>query len=218
MTVNSGQTSDGVSQASNLPVVVGITGASGAALARATVDLLLERGTRVITSASSASRVVWNQELEESFGAALERWDDTGLFTFFPAGRIDAPIASGSVPTLGMAIVPCSMATLAAISHGLADNLIRRAADVCLKERRPLVLVPRETPLSPIHLENMLKLGRLGVTILPPDPPFYLKLRTVDEIVEHFAHRIIGALGLTESLPPEMQYQAPNGDQPDGAG
>ena len=218
MTINTGPTSDRMSQVANLPVVVGITGASGAALARATVDLLLERGTPVVASASSASRVVWNQELEESFGAALERWDDTGLFTFHPAGRIDAPIASGSVPTLGMAVVPCSMATLAAIAHGIADNLIRRAADVCLKESRPLVLVPRETPLSPIHLENMLKLGRLGVTILPPEPPFYLKLKTVDEIVEHVAHRVIAALGLAESLPPEMRYQAPNGDKPDGPG
>ena len=218
MTVNAGPSSDGPSQVERLPVVVGITGASGAALARATVDLLLERGTPVIASASSASRIVWNQELQESFGAALERWDDTGLFTFHPAGRIDAPIASGSVPTLGMAIVPCSMATLAAIAHGFADNLIRRAADVCMKERRPLVLVPRETPLSPIHLENMLKLGRLGVTILPPEPPFYLKPKTIDEIVDHIAHRVIGALGLSESLPPEMRYQAPNGKTPNEAG
>ena len=218
MTINTGPTSHDVSQVANLPVVVGITGASGAALARATVDLLLDRGTPVIASASSASRIVWNQELEESFGAALERWDGTGLFTFYPAGRIDAPIASGSVPTHGMAVVPCSMATLAAIAHGFADNLIRRAADVCLKERRPLVLVPRETPVSPIHLENMLKLGRLGVTILPPEPPFYLKPRTVDEIVDHIAHRVIGALGLAESLPPEMRYQAPNADTSNGAG
>ena len=207
-----------MSQVGKLPVVVGITGASGAALARATVDLLLERGTPVIATASSASRVVWNQELEESFGAALERWDDTGLFTFYPAGRIDAPIASGSVPAHGMAVVPCSMATLAAIAHGFADNLIRRAADVCMKERRPLVLVPRETPLSSIHLENMSNLARLGVTILPPEPPFYLKLQTLDEIVDHIAHRVIGALGLAESLPPEMRYQAPNGDTPNEAG
>ena len=205
-----------VGQTAQLPVVVGITGASGAALARATVDLLLARGTPVVASASSASRVVWNQELEESFGAALERWDDTGLFTFYPAGRIDAPIASGSVPTRGMVVVPCSMATLAAIAHGFSDNLIRRAADVCLKERRPLVLVPRETPLNAIHLENMTKLALLGVTILPPEPPFYLKPKTVDEIVDHIAHRVIGALGLAESLPPEMRYQAPNGDTPNG--
>jgi 4-hydroxy-3-polyprenylbenzoate decarboxylase len=182
------------------------------------VDLLLERGSPVIASASSAARIVWNQELDESFGAALERWDETGRFTFHPAGRIDAPIASGSVPAHGMAVVPCSMATLAAIAHGLADNLIRRAADVCLKERRPLVLVPRETPLSAIHLENMLKMARLGVTILPPEPPFYMKPGTMDEIVDHIAHRVIGALGLSESLPPEMRYQAPNGDRPNGVG
>ncbi len=216
MTIDAGQTSESVSD--DLPVVVGITGASGAALARATVDLLLERGNRVIASASSASRTVWNQEMEESFGESLERWRDSALFTFYPAGRIDAPIASGSVPVRGMAVVPCSMATLAAIAHGFSDNLIRRAADVCLKERRPLVLVPRETPLSPIHLENMAKLARLGVTILPPEPPFYLKPQSVDEIVDYVANRVIGALGLAESLPLEMRYRAPNGDGPNGAG
>ena len=216
MTIDAGQTSESVS--AELPVVVGITGASGAALARATVDLLLERGNRVIASASSASRTVWNQEMEESFGEALERWRDSELFTFYPAGRIDAPIASGSVPVRGMAVVPCSMATLAAIAHGFSDNLIRRAADVCLKERRPLVLVPRETPLSPIHLENMAKLARLGVTILPPEPPFYLKPQSVDEIVDYVAQRVMGALGLAESLPREMRYRAPNGDGPNGTG
>ncbi len=216
MTVDAGPASQGAN--AELPVVVGITGASGAALAAATVDLLLERGYRVVASASSASRIVWNREMEESFGEALERWRESGLFTFYPAGRIDAPIASGSVPAHGMAVVPCSMATLAAIAHGLSDNLIRRAADVCLKERRPLVLVPRETPLSPIHLENMAKLARLGVTVLPPEPPFYLKPQTIDEIVDHIAHRVIGALGLADALPPEMRYQAPNEDAPTGGG
>ena len=214
MTSDVGPTKRGTS--TNLPVVVGITGASGAALARATIDLLLERGYQVIASASSASRIVWNQEIDESFGEALERWSESGLFTFYPPGRIDASISSGSVPAHGMAIVPCSMTTLAAIAHGFSDNLIRRAADVCLKERRPLVLVPRETPLNSIHLENMARLGRMGVTILPPEPAFYLKPRTVEEIVDHIAYRVIAALGLADSLPLEMRYKTPDGYKPTG--
>jgi len=191
------------------PVVVGITGASGSLLARATIDTLLNSGTPTIVSASSAARIVWQEEMDESFGTAIERWSDSTLFQFHPHQQINAPIASGSFPTRGMAIVPCSMATLAAIAHGMADNLIRRSADVCLKERRPLVLMTRETPLSAIHLENMTKLARLGVTIMPPDPPFYLKLSSVEQIVEYFAHRIASALGVSESLPDHLQYRGP---------
>ena len=108
-----------------------------------------------------------------------------------------------------MAVVPCSMATLAAIAHGLADNLVRRAADVCIKERRPLVLVPRETPLNAIHLENMASLARLGVTILSPEPAFYLRPKTIDDVVDFIVQRTIMALGLSDVLPPEMQYTGP---------
>ena len=196
------------------PVVVGITGASGAAMARATIDQLLSMQMAVIATASSAARMVWQEELDESFGAALERWADAGDFVYYPAGDLRAPIASGTFSTLGMAIVPCSMATVAALAHGLADNLVRRAADVCLKERRPLVLVPRETPLHAIHLENMASLARLGVTILPPDPAFYLRPETVDDIVDFVVQRTLVALGLTEKLPANMTYDGPsNGRQ-----
>ena len=142
-----------------LPVVVGITGASGAAMAVATIDRLLAMDLPVIGTASGAARMVWQDELDESFGSALERWKGAGDFTYYGIGDVRAPIASGSFPSQGMAVVPCSMATLAAIAHGLADNLVRRAADVCIKERRPLVLVPRETPLNAIHLENMASPG-----------------------------------------------------------
>ena len=89
--------------------------------------------------------MVWREEMDESFGAALERWADSGGFTHYASGDLAAPIASGTFPVRGMAIVPCSMATAAAVAHGFADNLIRRAADVTLKERRPLVMVPRES-------------------------------------------------------------------------
>lgn len=191
------------------PAVIGITGASGSALASSTVERLLSMDVPVIATASSAARMVWQEEMEESFGAALERWSDSGEFTYYASGDLRAPIASGTFPTLGMAIVPCSMATVAAIAHGLADNLARRAADVCLKERRPLVLVPRETPLNAIHLENMAALARLGVTILPPAPAFYLRPKTVDDIVSFTVHRTLAALGVIDSLPRDMRYEEP---------
>ena len=194
---------------SDPPVVIGITGASGALLARSTIELLLEMDLPVVGMASQAARMVWREEMDESFGVALERWTDTGLFTFYSIGDLRAPIASGSFPTRGMAVVPCSMASVAAIAHGMADNLLRRHADVCIKERRPLVLVPRETPLSAIHLENLAALARLGVTVLSPEPAFYLKPQTVDEVVDFIARRTVLALGLTESLPEKMRYEGP---------
>ena len=193
----------------NYPVVVGITGASGSALARATVDQLLSMDVPVIATASSAGRMVWQEEMDESFGAALERWNDSGVFTYYPSRDLKAPIASGTYPTRGMAIVPCSMATVAAIAHGLSDNLLRRAADVCLKEQRPLVLVPRETPFNAIHLENMAALARLGVTIMPPEPPFYLRLERMEDVVAFVAQRALAALGVIEALPEHMRYEGP---------
>lgn len=191
------------------PVVVGISGASGAALARATIDTLLGMGVPVVGTASSAARMVWQEEMDESFGAALERWNDSGRFTYYAIGDLRAPIASGTYPTAGMAVVPCSMTTVAAIANGLADNLLRRAADVCLKERRPLVLVPRETPLNALHLSNMAKLATLGVTILSPEPAFYLRPKTIDDVVQFVAQRTVHALGLTPALPPDMRYNGP---------
>jgi 4-hydroxy-3-polyprenylbenzoate decarboxylase len=107
-----------------------------------------------------------------------------------------APISSGSFLTLGMVVVPCSMRTLAAIAHGLGDNLIHRAADVMVKERRKLVLAVREAPLSEIHLENMLKLSRMGVVIFPPMPAFYTKPRTVDDLISYSAARLLDQLDI----------------------
>jgi flavin prenyltransferase len=109
-------------------------------------------------------------------------------------------IASGSYPIAGMVIVPCSMTTLAALSVGLSDTLLRRAADVTLKEKRPLTLVPRETPLSTLHLENLLKLSRLGVTILPPIPAWYTEPKTVEEIELFIVGKILESFGLEHNL------------------
>jgi len=111
-------------------------------------------------------------------------------------GDIAAPIASGSFGCNAMVVSPCSMKTLAGIACGYSDNLIIRAADTMLKERRNLILCPRETPLSAIHLENMLKLARLGVSILPPMPAFYIKPETVDDLINHHIMKVMDALGL----------------------
>jgi 4-hydroxy-3-polyprenylbenzoate decarboxylase len=109
----------------------------------------------------------------------------------YGSGDQGAAISSGSFVTLGMVIAPCSMRTLSAIAHGLGDNLIHRAADVVLKERRKLVLVVRESPLNEIHLENMLKLARMGVVILPPMPAFYNHPQNLDDMVNHVAMRVV---------------------------
>lgn len=189
------------------PVVLGISGGSGALLARKAIEGLLDRGISLFVTASSAGRQVWQQELEEPFSQALARWEGRPGFTYYNVNDLAAPIASGSFPAAGMLIAPCSMATVAAIAHGLADNLLRRAADVAIKERRPLVMMPRETPLSPIHLENLLALARLGVVVLSPQPAFYLRPQTVEEMVDYLVGKALGALGVPEALPSHLRYR-----------
>ena len=189
-----------------LPVVVGITGASGSALASHTVDALLAERVPVIASASAAARMVWRQEVDESFGAALERWSDSGMFEYYGPQEMTAPIASGTFPALGMVIVPCSMATASSVAYGTSDNLIRRAADVTIKERRPLIVVPRESPLSVIHLENLTKLATLGATIIPPEPAFYLRQQSIEDVAEFAAQRTLMALNITSQMPERFQY------------
>lgn len=190
------------------PVVVGITGASGSIIALHTIDALLDNGVPVVACASSAARIVWKQEMAESFGEALERWTDSGIFSYHAASEVAAPIASGTFPTRGMALAPCSMATVAAVSQGLSDNLVRRAADVTIKERRPLVIIPRESPLSVIHLENLTRLATLGATIIPPEPAFYLRHQTIADVAEYAAQRALLALGVISELPEGMRYGA----------
>ncbi len=188
------------------PVIIGITGASGIELARTTIEMILSLEFTVVMTISSAGRVVWKEEIDESYGETIERWAESGTFTTNSIGDLGAKIASGTYPTLGMAVVPCSMATVAAISNGLSDNLLRRAADVTLKEKRPLVIVPRETPLNAIHLKNLTDLAIAGATILPPQPAFYLRQKTIAEVVDFIASRTVHALGLTDQLPSQMRY------------
>ena len=195
------------SEMNDRPVVVGITGASGAVLAQHTINALLRESVPVIASASRAARMVWSQEMSESFGAALERWHDSGDFVYHSPSELAAPIASGTFPTLGMVIVPCSMATAAAVANGLSDNLIRRAADVAIKERRPLVIVPRESPLSAIHLRNLTTLAEVGATVIPPEPAFYLGQQTIEDVAEFVAQRVLVALGVRGEMPEGLQYR-----------
>jgi len=185
------------------PIVVGITGASGAVLAQRCIQALVDCGREVIALCTAAGAVVWQQEL----GAPFKHWLVETPCKTFSINDIAAPIASGTFPTAGMAIVPCSMNTLAAIAHGLSGNLLERAADVTLKERRRLVLVPRETPLSPIHLRNLLAVANLGVTVLPPVPHFYARPQRVEEVVDHIVARVLVALGVDQAMPPELQYE-----------
>ncbi len=189
------------------PVIVGISGASGAALARRTVNELLVRDVPTIAVCSNAARLVWQEELEESFNDSLARWREHPHFAHHAIGELAVPIASGTYPTTGMVVVPGSMNSIAAIAHGLSHNLLLRAADVCLKERRRLVLVPRETPLHSIHLENLLTLSRMGAVVLPPEPAFYLKPKNIDDIVSFTVARVLVALGVDEDLPREFQYR-----------
>ena len=188
-------------------VIIAITGASGSILASKTIDALLSRNIPTAVVASNPARIVWRQEMDESFGEAIERWSESQDFTNYAIGDIQSPIASGTYPTMGMAVVPSSMATVSAIANGISDNLARRAADVCLKERKPLVIVPRESPLNNVHLTNLAKVSSYGATVIPSDPPFYLPINTLEESAGFTSMRILLALGVITELPKEMQYR-----------
>ena len=193
------------------PIVVGVTGASGSVLAKGVVDALLRRDEDVALVCSSGGRLVWAEEMDESYAATVAGWQESPHFTEYAIGDLRAPIASGSYPTRGMAVVPCSMNSLSAIAHGRSDNLLLRAADVCLKERRTLVVTPRETPLHSGHLENMLKVSRLGAVVLPPAPPFYLRPETVGDVVDYVVDRVLVALGVEDALDESHQYRPEDG-------
>ncbi len=189
------------------PIVVGISGASGAVLARDTVDELLRRDIPTAVVCSNSGQLVWREELGLSFKETLVEWQEHPGFTGYAINDLRAPIASGTYPTSGMVVVPASMNSVASMAHGISDNLLLRAADVCLKEKRRLVLVPRESPLHSIHLENMLTLSRMGVVVLPPEPAFYLNPQGIDDVVRFIVNRTIVALGIEDALPEEFQYR-----------
>ena len=195
------------------PYVIAITGASGTLYATRLIEFFLKEKREAHLLISKPGRMVFHQEL----GVALGDSNIKGkLETFFgkPFSKYiqyeeytnwNAAIASGSYPTAGMVIVPCSMSTLGAIANGTIRNVIDRAADICLKEQRRLVIVPRETPLDAIHLENMLKLARLGVSILPPMPAFYNHPQSIQDQVDFVVGRILDLLRIPNHLYPRWK-------------
>ena len=192
---------------SEKPIIVGISGASGAAIAKATIDELLHREIPTVAVCSNGGKLVWQDELDVSFNQTLSEWQEYPMFEYYPINDLRAPIASGTFPTAGMVIAPCSMNSLASLAHGISNNLLLRSADVCMKEKRNLTIVPRETPLHSIHIENMLTLSKMGATILPPEPAFYLKPSSIDDIVKFVVSRIFVSLQIDSELHNDLQYQ-----------
>jgi 4-hydroxy-3-polyprenylbenzoate decarboxylase len=189
------------------PVIVGISGASGALLAERTVERLLDLQWPVEVLATPAARIVWRQETLRQWGDDVRRWQARGSLVEHSPNNQAASIASGSYPVAGMIIVPCSMGTVASLAVGLATNLLLRAADVQQKEARRLVVVPRETPLAPVHLQNLLVLAQRGIRIVPPMPNFYKRPETLAEVVDFVAVRALVALGVMEELDDQQQWQ-----------
>jgi 4-hydroxy-3-polyprenylbenzoate decarboxylase len=183
-----------------MKLVVAITGATGAVLGVRVLEGLRELGVETHLVISRWGRVTLEQETGRTLGEVYALADHV-----YGHGDQAAAISSGSFRTDGMIIVPCSMKTLAAVRTGYGEGLIARAADVTLKERRRLVLVPRELPYSEIHLENMLALSRMGVVIASPVPAFYNHPSTVDDLVTHIAARVLDQFGL--DLPQAVRWQ-----------
>ena len=193
-----------MSDGAPLPLVMAVTGASGAPYAVRLVDALVaarqpvqlivsDHGLRLLRTETDIASV---EELRARVGA--DAWDEN--VTVFDDGDRGAAPASGSARNRGMVICPCSMGTISAISQGTSRSLVERAADVALKERRTLVLVPRETPYSTIHLENMLRLTRAGAVVLPASPGFYHRPTQIGELVDFVVARVLDHLGVAHSI------------------
>ncbi|HEX2190296.1 MAG TPA: flavin prenyltransferase UbiX [Longimicrobiaceae bacterium] len=183
------------------PITFGLTGASGAPYAVRLLRAFNETATpiRLIVSTYGWRLLAEESGIEglDALRAATGDWSRVELYDALDRG---ATPASGSAPSRGMVICPCSMGTLASIAAGVSRNLVERAADVALKERRPLVLVPRETPLSLLHLENMTRLTRAGATVMPASPGFYGKPRSIDDLVDFVVARVLDHLGVEHGI------------------
>ena len=193
-------------------VALAITGASGALYATRTLAALLERGCHVELIVTEYGRRLLRDELGDA--AAVERITDylagkygdvinRGTYTLYSNRDLGARIASGSQDCEAMAVVPCSMKTLAGIAHGLSRTLVERAADVMLKERRPLVIVPRETPMSLPQLRNMTLCAEAGAVVLPAMPAFYQMPKTLDDLADFMTGKILSAFGFRHELYPK---------------
>ena len=217
---------------------VGMTGASGHAYAAALIRALVAAGHDVDLALTEAGCKVLRHELGvdagsrgERLAAALPGWlgeASAARVRVFGEGEVEAPPSSGTALTGGVVLCPCSMGTLARVAVGFSSNLIERAADVAIKEGRRLVVVPREAPLSVVHLENLLRLARLGARVIPASPGFYHRPRTVDDLVAHLVGKVLDALGVEHAVskrwsgldgpPPERGLEGasrpPSGDAP----
>lgn len=198
------------------PVTVALTGASGAQYGLRLIDVLVASGHEVWVMISKAAHMVIATETDVSLPAQPQRLTaalikrsgaQEGQIRCF--GREDwmAPVASGSGAASAMVICPCSTGTLSSVATGASNNLIERAADVAIKERRTLVMVPRETPFSPIHLEHMLTLSRMGVVILPAAPGFYHKPASINDLIDFIVARILNQLQISHDLMPRWGEQ-----------
>lgn len=193
------------------PVILALTGASGVQYALRLLQCLLEAGIPVYLLISKAAQVVLSMETDLSVPgktADIERFFSQlynakkQQLKVFGQDQWTAPIASGSHNAASMVICPCTTGTLAAVANGNSDNLLERAADVMLKERRQLIMVVRETPFSNIHLENMLRLSQAGATIMPANPGFYHKPESLDDIIDFMVSRILDHLKVSHNLLP----------------
>jgi 4-hydroxy-3-polyprenylbenzoate decarboxylase len=195
-------------------LAIAVTGASGAIYATRTIAALLERGCHLELVISDYGRRLLRDELGESAAAdrllefLIAKYGDAvknGSFALHSNRDLGAKIASGSQGCEAMAVVPCSMKTLAGIAHGLSRNLVERAADVMLKERRPLIVVPRETPMSLPQLRNMVLCAEAGAMVLPAMPAFYQMPKTLDDLADFMAGKILSALGFAHDLYPQWK-------------
>jgi 4-hydroxy-3-polyprenylbenzoate decarboxylase len=197
-----------MSTSSHHPIVLGVTGASGAIYSRRLLHVLLDSNCDVHLSVSPSGKAVFEQELNVSLDLddfSAEQFLGTatplpGRLTYHHYKNLMAPIASGSFLTSAMVICPCSGSTLSAVAHAMGDNLIHRAAEVHLKEQRKLVVVPRESPLSLPQLKNMQAIHEAGAVVLPASPGFYHNAETIDDLVNFVVARICDQLNITNEL------------------
>lgn len=181
-------------------LIVGMTGATGSIFGVRLLEVLQDSDVETHLVASK-----WAQQtVEHETGVPFKQVREMAT-QYYGSSDMGAAISSGSFLTVGMVVIPCTMRSVAAIAHGAGDHLVHRAADVILKERRQLVLVARETPLSDVHLENMLKLSRMGVTILPPMPAFYNHPESLKDVVDHIVARVLDQFGIEANIAKRWQ-------------
>lgn len=184
--------------------ILAVTGASGSIYPWRLLNVLLSKANPIHLVVTEPAQLVAQQELGSSWNQLLAfkyaKEIKENKLQVWDIHDFSAPIASGSFLTKGMLIIPTSMSTLAGIAHGLSANLVQRAADVMIKEKRPLILFPRETPLSPIHLKNMLDLSGLGIHIVPPIPGFYCQPQSLEDVVDFALGKVLDILGIAHNL------------------